>query len=170
MKVGTRTQEQEKYVKQKAERDRILQQAIELAETRVKLDNLPFFRESFTEEFKRLWTEQHSGSFPPFVTTEKQIEMSEFSLSMLSSLEAKYKDIRLPEKPNFDITITEEQIPTYKSLKSVCDSLNASKKYVSNLMFGDVVRMYRGAITYNFQTQQLEVNPHWFSQSRDRVF
>ena len=169
MKIGTKTAEQEKFIQQKAEKERILQQAVELAETRVKIDNLPFFKESFTEEFKRLWSEQHSSAFPPFVTIEKQIEMSEFSLSLLATLESKYKGIKLPHNPTFDITITEEQIPVYKSLKSVCDSLNASKKYVPNLFMGAVIQTYQGALTYSFEKQQLEVNPLWFDSSYRRA-
>lgn len=163
MKIGYKTAEAEKYKRDVENKNAILQQALKLISPVVTLDNEEQFSASFTSEFLRLWKDQNSSKFPEMLSIEKQIELSEFAFHILRNLETKYKEIRLPENPNFDITITKEQIPTYKALKAVCEAVNASKGYVPSLVFGDIVRMYRGSLNYNFNSQQLEVNPSYFN-------
>jgi hypothetical protein len=97
------------------------------------------------------------------LSTAKQIELSEFPYHLLYDLEKKYKDIRIPENPNFDIVITKEQIPTYTSLQAVCKSINESKQHLSGLVFGGIVTAYKGALNYDFKKQELEVNSSYFN-------
>lgn len=88
---------------------------------------------------------------------------------MLHQLETKYKAIKLPENPNFDITIDKEQIVVYKALKQVCEAINSSVEHVPNLLLGNVVQTYGGALSYNFQSKELEVNPFYFNRNYRRV-
>ena len=169
MVIGIEQERKKQYEKDLADKQRLLEQAVQLAETRIQIKDHDKFKESFTTYFLEQWSEQHSAQFPPFVTIEKQIEMSEFSLTILHQLETKYKAIRLPENPCFDITITKEQIVAYKALKSVCDAINASKNHVPNLLLGNVVQTYGGALSYNFQTKELEVNPYYFNRNYRRA-
>jgi hypothetical protein len=97
------------------------------------------------------------------LSTAKQIELAEFPFHILNDLEKKYKDIRIPESPNFDIVITKEQIPTYKALHAVCGAVNASKQHIPSLVFGGIIQMYRGALNYDFKKQELEVNSSYFN-------
>lgn len=169
MVIGIEQERKKQYMKDLADKQRLLEQAIEFAKTRITIENEDLFKESFTTYFLEQWSEQHKNSFPPFVTIEKQIEMSEFSLTMLHQLETKFKAIRLPENPCFDITIDKEQIVAYKALKAVCDAINASKNHVPNLLLGNVVQTYGGALSYNFQTKELEVNPYYFNRNYRRA-
>lgn len=169
MVIGIEQERKKQYEKDLADKQRLLEQAIELAKTRITIENEDLFKESFTEYFVSQWSDQHSAQFPPFVTIEKQIEMSEFSLTMLHQLETKFKAIRLPENPCFDITITKEQKPSYMAFKAVCDAINESKNHIPNLLLGNVVQTYGGALSYNFQTKELEVNPYYFNRNYRRA-
>jgi hypothetical protein len=163
MKIGYKQIEAERYQRDVNNKKEILEQAVQLAATKVTIENVSNFTESFTKQFLTLWEEQNSDKFPEMLSTAKQIELSEFPFHILNDLEAKYKQIRLPENPNFDIVITKEQIPTYKSLHAVCEAVNASKQHLSGLVFGGIIQMYRGALNYDFKKQELEVNPNYFN-------
>jgi hypothetical protein len=163
MKIGYKKLEAERYQRQMDSKQAILEQAIQLASTKVIIENVSNFAESFTKQFLRLWEEQNSSKFPEMLSTAKQIELSEFPYHLLYDLETKYKEIRLPENPNFDIVITKEQIPTYTSLQAVCKSINESKQHLSGLVFGGIVTAYKGALNYDFKSQTIEVNPNYFN-------
>ena len=168
MVIGIEKEKKKQYDKDVADKQRLLDQATELAKTRITIENEDKFKESFTRYFLEQWSEQHSSQFPPFVKVEKQIELSEFSMHLLNQIETKYKAIKLPKQPNFDITITKEQIVVYKALKSVCDAINASMNHVPNLLLGNVVQMYRGALSYSFADKRLEVNVYYFNRNFHR--
>jgi hypothetical protein len=163
MKIGYKQLEAERYQRDVSNKQAILEQAIELASTKVTIENKENFTESFTKQFLQLWQEQNSSKFPEMLSTAKQIELAEFPFHILNDLETKYKEIRLPENPNFDIVITKEQVATYKSLEAVCEAVNASKQHLSGLVFGGIIQMYRGALNYDFKKQELEVNPNYFN-------
>jgi hypothetical protein len=169
MKIGEETTRKQQYEKDVQDKNRILEQANDLAKTRIKIENEDLFKESFVNYFLQQWQEQHSAQFPPFVAIEKQIELSDFSLTMLHQLETKYKAIKLPENPNFDITIDKEQIVVYKALKQVCEAINSSVEHVPNLLLGNVVQMYRGGLSYSFADKRLEVNPSYFNRNYHRA-
>jgi hypothetical protein len=163
MKIGYKQIESERYQRDVSNKQAILEQAIELASTKVTIEKVSNFTESFTKQFLTLWEEQNSSKFPEMLSTAKQLELAEFPFHILSDLETKYKEIRLPENPNFDIVITKEQVATYKSLQDVCKAINASKQHLSGLVFGGIIQMYRGALNYDFKTQTLTVNPNYFN-------
>jgi hypothetical protein len=163
MKIGYKQLEAERYQRDVSNKQAILEQAIELASTKVSIEKVSNFAESFTKQFLTLWQEQNSSKFPEMLSTAKQIELAEFPFHILNDLEKKHKDIRLPENPNFDIVITKEQVPTYRSLQAVCEAVNASKQHLSGLVFGGIIQMYRGALNYDFKKQELEVNPNYFN-------
>ena len=168
MVIGIEKERKKQYEKDLADKQRLLDQAIQLSETRIQIKDQDKFKESFTTYFLEQWSDQHKNSFPPFVKVEKQIELSEFSMHLLNQIETKYKAIKLPKQPNFDITITKEQIVVYKALKSVCDAINASMNHVPNLLLGNVVQMYRGGLSYSFADKRLEVNPYYFNRNFHR--
>ena len=168
MVIGIEQEKKKQYEKDLADKQRLLDQATELATTRITIENEDKFKESFTTYFLEQWSEQHSSQFPPFVKVEKQIELAEFSMHLLNQIETKYKAIRLPNNPNFDITIDKEQIVVYKALKQVSDAINASMNHVPNLLLGNVVQMYRGALSYSFADKRLEVNPFYFNRNFHR--
>lgn len=168
MVIGIEKERKKQYDKDLADKQRLLEQATELAKTRITIENEDKFKESFTTYFLEQWSDQHKNSFPPFVKVEKQIELADFSLTMLHQLETKYKAIRLPNNPNFDITITKEQIVVYKALKQVSDAINASMNHVPNLLLGNVVTMYRGGLSYSFADKRLEVNVNYFNRNFHR--
>jgi hypothetical protein len=163
MKIGYKQIEAERYQRDVSNKQAILEQAIELASTKVTIENKENFTESFTKQFLQLWEEQNNSKFPEMLSTAKQIELAEFPFHILNDLEKKYKEIRLPENPNFDIVITKEQIPIYRSLHAVCEAVNASKQHLSGLVFGGIIQMYRGALNYDFKKQELEVNSNYFN-------
>jgi hypothetical protein len=163
MKIGYKQLEAERYQRDVSNKQAILEQALQLASTKVIIENKENFAESFTKQFLQLWEEQNSSKFPEMLSIEKQIELAEFPFHILNDLETKYKQIRLPENPNFDIVITKEQVPTYKSLQAVCKSINESKQHISGLVFGGIVTAYKGAINYDFKSQTIEVNPNYFN-------
>jgi hypothetical protein len=163
MKIGYKQIEAERYQRDVSNKQAILEQAIELASTKLTIENKENFAESFTKQFLQLWEKQNSSKFPGMLSIEKQIELAEFPFHILSDLEKKYKDIRIPENPNFDIVITKEQVATYKSLEAICKSINASKQHIPSLVFGGIIQMYRGALNYDFKKQELEVNPNYFN-------
>jgi hypothetical protein len=169
MVIGIEKERKKQYDKDVADKQRLLDQAIQLTETLITIENEDKFKESFTTYFLEQWSEQYKNSFPPFVKVEKQIELSDFSLTMLHQLETKYKAIRLPENPNFDITITKEQIVVYKALKQVCDAINSSVEHVPNLLLGQIVATYKGGLSYSFEKKQLEVNPLYFNRNYHRA-
>ena len=163
MKIGYKHLEAERYQRDVSNKQAILEQAIELASTKVIIENVSNFADGFIKHFLQLWKEQNSSKFPEMLSIEKQIELAEFPFHILNDLETKYKQIRLPENPNFDIVITKEQVPTYKSLQAVCKSINESKQHLSGLVFGGIVTAYKGALNYDFKKQELEVNPSYFN-------
>jgi hypothetical protein len=163
MKIGYKHLEAERYQRDVNNKKEILEQAIQLASTKVTIENVYNFTDGFIKHFLQLWKEQNSSKFPEMLSIEKQIELAEFPYHLLYDLETKYKNIRIPENPNFDIVITKEQVATYKSLQAVCKSINESKQHLSGLVFGGIVQTYRGALNYDFKKQELEVNPNYFN-------
>jgi hypothetical protein len=163
MKIGYKQIEAERYQRDVSNKQAILEQALQLASTKVTIENVSNFADGFIKHFLQLWKEQNSSKFPEMLSTAKQIELAEFPFHILSDLEKKYKDIRIPENPNFDIVITKEQVATYRSLHAVCEAVNASKQHISGLVFGGIIQMYRGALNYDFKKQELEVNPSYFN-------
>ncbi len=163
MKIGYKHLEAERYQRDVSNKQAILEQAIKLASTKVTIENVSNFADGFIKHFLQLWKEQNSSKFPEMLSIEKQIELSEFAFHILRNLETKFKEIRLPENPNFDIVITKDQIPTYKALHAVCEAVNASKQHIPSLVMGDIIRTYRGSLNYDFKTQTLEVNPNYFN-------
>lgn len=176
IKIATNTNAENKFNADLISKVKAFKDAEAYLSKWIKIDNKVSFAESFTGFLSYKWGKEYKTSFPSFVPTQKQFEMSELSLHLVESLEAKFKAVDIPlnvetlepiNKPDFGIYVEGSDADKFNLVKSLCEAINKLKPY-TNQNNGMICQALSGAIIYDFTTQTIQPNIQWLTNERIR--
>ena len=145
----------------------------------ISIDDINAFSEAPNEYFKKAFTEKYSNDFPPLVSYVKQLELCNISQSKIYELESNYKAIQIenfdpvklsaPDKDFNIYAIDSEAEKRYKKTKTLCELLNDLRNEFQ-VYPANVIQGVTGAIVFNFQTNQFDINVNFINQIPTRSY
>jgi hypothetical protein len=145
----------------------------------ISVEDINAFSEAPNEYFKKAFTEKYSNDFPPLVSYVKQLELCNISQSKIYELESNYKAIQIenfdpvklqaPDKDFNIYAIDSEAEKRYKKTKTLCELLNDLRNEFQ-VYPANVIQGVTGAITFNFQTNQFDINVNFINQIPTRSY
>lgn len=145
----------------------------------ILVDDLNAFNEAPNEYFKNAFNEKYENDFPPLVNYAKRLELCNISQSKIYELESNYKAIKIEnfdpvklEAPTKDFNIYAiniEAVKRYEKTKTLCELLNDLRNEFQ-VYPANVIQGVTGAITFNFQTNQFDINVNFINQIKSRAY
>lgn len=167
--IGFKTAEQQKHEQAKQRKQKLYNDALELVQRVISVDDPEAFKNDFTGYLKAEFKRQHSGLFPSeLVTIEKALENVDFPLHILTDIQNEYRRLFIPDEVDFNIYVEGEAVPVYERLEAVCKAVNESKKD-RYMQLGGIVQAFGGSLMYDFETQTLKPNVQYFTQALHRA-
>lgn len=131
-----------------------------------------FYIGTFITEFEK----KYKASFPPFMSLDKILQMSEVNVSKLkkivNDIEAINIDIdfnTMEETNPIDFAIyteNEEQNKLYQYAQNICDAIYTADRPNIHFWNADLVRSFGGLMIYDFSKQQIVPNLLMIKQTR----
>ena len=131
-----------------------------------------YFISAFITEFEK----KYKGSFPPLMSLEKILQMSEVNVSKLKKLvndiEAIGIDIdfnTMQETNPIDFAVyteNEEQNKLFQYAQNICDAIYTTDRPNIHFWNADLVRSFGGLMVYDFSKQQIVPNLLMIKQTK----
>lgn len=145
----------------------------------ISIEDLNAFSDNPNEYFKTAFNTKYENDFPPIVSYSKRLELCNISESKIIELQNKYQAIQIENfdciklsAPNKDFgiyAIDSEAEKRYQKTKKLCDLLNDLRN--ENQVYpANVVQGVSGAIGFNFQTNQFDINVNFINQIPTRSY
>jgi len=145
----------------------------------ISIDDINAFSEAPNEYFKKAFNDKTQNDFPSLVDYAKRLELCNISQAKIYELESNYKAIQIenfdpvkleaPEKDFNIYAIDSEAEKRYKKTKTLCQLLNDLRNEFQ-VYPANVIQGVTGAITFNFQTNQFDINVNFINQIPTRSY
>jgi len=145
----------------------------------ISIDDINAFSEAPNEYFKKAFNDKTQNDFPPLVNYAKRLELCNISQSKIYELESNYKAIQIenfdpvklsaPDKDFNIYAIDSEAEKRYKKTKTLCELLNDLRNEFQ-VYPANVIQGVTGAIVFNFQTNQFDINVNFINQIPTRSY
>jgi hypothetical protein len=177
--IGVDTHKQNEYKTTVEAKKKRFDALLEYCNQFISIENLNAFSDNPNEYFKKAFNEKYENDFPPLVSYEKKLDLCNISQAKIYELESNYKAIQIenfdpvklsaPDKDFNIYAIDSEAEKRYKKTKQLCDLLNDLRNEFQ-VYPANVVQGVTGAITFNFQTNQFDLNVNFINQIPTRAY
>lgn len=145
----------------------------------VLIDDINAFSESPKNYFINAFDERYKNEFPPIVTLEKRLELSNIDIQKIGRLESEFHAIKIENfnpvklnapEPDFNIyALNTEAVTRYEKTKALCELLNELRN--ENQVYpANVIQGVSGAIGFNFQSNKFDINLNYINQIPQRNY
>jgi hypothetical protein len=134
----------------------------------IEVEDKNAYKGNFIDKFLIEFEAKYKGSFPPVMSLEKIIQMSDVNLPLLkkivNDIEAVGIDVDLNtldeiEPIDFGVyTESEEQEKLYKYAVGICEAIYTNDRPNMHFFNADLVRSFAGLFVYDFTKQQIVPN------------
>jgi hypothetical protein len=177
--IGINTHEQNLYLTNVEAKINAFKTLLDYCQQFISIDDLNAFSDNPNEYFKTAFNIKYENDFPPIVSYSKRLELCNISESKIIELQNKYHAIQIENfdciklsapKKDFGIyAIDSEAEKRYQKTKKLCDLLNELRN--ENQVYpANVVQGVSGAIGFNFQTNQFDINVNFINQIPTRSY
>lgn len=159
--VGKDTMSEMEYNQRVSRKTDLFNSLIDLLEKYVQIeDREQLDKEGFTY-FESQFYKRYSAEFPPLLSVEKMLELSEVDTKLIKVLFRQYAQIKIEgwnvktvSAPTIDFNVyatNTEQIKRYELAKALCDAVNTIKSEYQRTMFlGSLTRATSGIVEVSF--------------------
>jgi hypothetical protein len=177
--IGIDTHAQNLYLTNVEAKKKRFEELLSYCQQFISIDDLNAFSEAPKNYFINTFDERYKNEFPPIVTLEKRLELSNVDIQKIGRLESEFHAIQIdnfnpitleaPDK-NFNIyAINSEAVTRYEKTKALCDLLNDLRSE-QTIFPANIIQGLSGSIAFSFQTNQFEINVNYVNQIRSRAY
>jgi hypothetical protein len=177
--IGVDTHKQNEYKTSVEAKKKRFNALLEYCNQFISIENLNAFSDNPNEYFKKAFNEKYENDFPPLVSYEKKLDLCNISQAKIYELESNYKAIQIenfdpvklsaPDKDFNIYAIDSEAEKRYKKTKTLCELLNDLRNEFQ-VYPANVIQGVTGAITFNFKTNQFDINVNFINQIKSRTY
>ena len=145
----------------------------------VLMDDINAFSESPKDYFLNAFDERYKNEFPPIVTLDKRLELSNIDIQKIGRLESEFHAIKIENfdpvklnapEPDFNIyAVNSEAVSRYENTKKLCDLLNELRNEFQ-VYPANVIQGVSGAIGFSFHENKFNVNIGFINQIKSRAY
>jgi hypothetical protein len=145
----------------------------------VLMDDINAFSESPKDYFLNAFDERYKNEFPPIVTLDKRLELSNIDIQKIGRLESEFYAIKIENfdpvklsapEPDFNIYARDkEAVKRYENTKALCDLLNELRNEFQ-VYPANVIQGVSGAIGFSFHENKFDVNIGFINQIKNRNY
>lgn len=152
---------------------KLFKELIDYCSQHIDTSDLSALSEKGLTHFKEVFYNRYKDSFPPTLSIDKMLELSDISASKIDSIHQRYNEIQIEgfdvitcKAPELDFNVyatTADQIKRFELAQSICDSINQLKTETNYTFFlGQVSQGCSGIVQVSFaDTTKLIVNPQF---------
>lgn len=152
---------------------KLFKELVDYCSQHIDTSDLSALSEKGLAHFKEVFYNRYKDSFPPTLSIDKMLELSDISASKIDSIHQRYNDIQIEgfnpetcEAPELDFNVyatTKEQIKRFELAQSICHAVNELKAETNYTFFlGQISQGCSGVVQVSFaDTTKLIVNPQF---------
>jgi hypothetical protein len=159
--IGYDTEKERMYQVNLERKEKLFNEVYDYCSQYVKDLDKDEFSKDILGYFTAQFVAKYKNEFPPFMSASKMLEVSEISADKIGSLQKQYEAINIESEPDFNLYLSgQDRIKKYEALNTLCDQLNTLKQMNIKIVPAHVIRATHNKIKYDWNTQQLTVNPY----------
>jgi len=140
--------------------------ALEFVLKYVVIKNEREFFDNPIQCFKQAYIDRYTNDYPPHVTFEKMLELSDINYSEFLNYVKVFADgikldfdTMLPiNEPDFNVYVQGDEVTVYDLLSKVSDAVNELREKQGEMPIGLMVQATGGRLLYNWEQQRVEPN------------
>lgn len=152
---------------------KLFKELVDYCSQHIDTSDLSALSEKGLTHFKEVFYNRYKDSFPPTLSIDKMLELSDISASKIDSIHQRYSDIQIDgfdvttaTAPELDFNVyatTKEQIKRFELAQSICHAVNELKAETNYTFFlGQISQGCSGVVQVSFaDTTKLVVNPQF---------
>jgi hypothetical protein len=177
--IGVDTHKQNEYRINVEAKKKRFEELLTYCQQFISIEDIKAFSEAPKNYFINAFDERYKNEFPPIVSLDKRLELSNVDIQKVGRLESEYHAIQIdnfnpvtlsaPDKDFNIYAIDPEAEKRYKKTKALCDLLNDLRSE-QTVFPANVVQGVQGAIGFNFQTNKFDINVNFINQIPTRSY